>query len=70
VKMTLEAVEKYKVNILGQIPTQFRMLWNHPEYGRYDLSSLRFVAYAGRRWTWNFSKNSRPWRLLAAPVSA
>jgi len=23
------------------------MLWNHPEYGRYDLSSLRFVAYAG-----------------------
>jgi acyl-CoA synthetase (AMP-forming)/AMP-acid ligase II len=47
VKMTLEAVEKYKVNILGQIPTQFRMLWNHPDYTRYDLSSLRFVAYAG-----------------------
>jgi fatty-acyl-CoA synthase len=47
VKMTLEAVEKHKVNILGQIPTQFRMLWNHPDYGRYDLSSLRFVAYAG-----------------------
>ncbi|NTV34983.1 MAG: acyl--CoA ligase, partial [Deltaproteobacteria bacterium] len=47
VKMTLEAVQKHKVNILGQIPTQFRMLWNHPDYGRYDLSSLRFVAYAG-----------------------
>jgi len=47
VKMTLEAVEKQKVNILGQIPTQFRMLWNHPDYSRYDLSSLTFVAYAG-----------------------
>jgi acyl-CoA synthetase (AMP-forming)/AMP-acid ligase II len=47
VKMTLEAVQKHKVNILGQIPTQFRMLWNHPDYGRYDLSSLTFVAYAG-----------------------
>lgn len=47
VKMTLEAVEKHRVNILGQIPTQFRMLWNHADYGRCDLSSLTFVAYAG-----------------------
>lgn len=47
VKMTLEAIEKRKVNALGQIPTQFRMLWNHPDYGKYDLSSLKFVAYAG-----------------------
>jgi len=47
VKMTLEAIEKRKVNALGQIPTQFRMLWNHPDYQKYDLSSLRFVAYAG-----------------------
>ncbi|MBN1106026.1 MAG: acyl--CoA ligase [Deltaproteobacteria bacterium] len=47
VKMTLEAVERHRVNVLGQIPTQFRMLWNHPEYKKYDLSSLKFVAYAG-----------------------
>ncbi|RJR25563.1 MAG: long-chain fatty acid--CoA ligase [Desulfobacteraceae bacterium] len=47
VKMTLDAIEKRQVNALGQIPTQFRMLWNHPDYGKYDLSSLKFVAYAG-----------------------
>jgi len=47
VKLTLEAIEKHRVEALGQIPTQFRMLWNHPEYNQYDLSSLKFVAYAG-----------------------
>ena len=47
VKATLEAIEKHRVTALGQIPTQFRMLWAHPEYGSYDLSSLQFVVYAG-----------------------
>ncbi len=47
VRLTLEAVQKHKVNALGQIPTQFRMLWNHPEYATFDLGSLEFVAYAG-----------------------
>jgi len=44
---TLEAIEKHKVNVLGQIPTQFRMLWNHPEYEKFNMESLEFVAYAG-----------------------
>lgn len=47
VQMTLEAIAKHGVEALGQIPTQFRMLWNHPDYTTYDLSSLKFVAYAG-----------------------
>jgi fatty-acyl-CoA synthase len=47
VKLTLEAIEKHKVEALGQIPTQFRMLWNHPDHDNYDLSSLKFVAYGG-----------------------
>jgi len=47
VQLTLEAIEKHGVEALGQIPTQFRMLWNHPDYASYDLSSLKFVAYAG-----------------------
>ncbi len=47
VKMTLEAIEKHGVEALGQIPTQFRMLWNHPDYASYNLTSLKFVAYAG-----------------------
>ena len=47
VKTTLEAIERHKIKVIGQIPTMFRMLWNFPEYETYDLSSLEFVAYAG-----------------------
>jgi fatty-acyl-CoA synthase len=46
-KNTLEAIERHKIKVIGQIPTMFRMLWNFPEYESYDLSSLEFVAYAG-----------------------
>ena len=46
-KATLEAIQRHKVMVIGQIPTMFRMLWNFPEYETYDLSSLEFVAYAG-----------------------
>jgi len=47
VEMTLAAIEHHRVNAFGQIPTQYRMLWAHPDYGDYDLSSLKFVIYAG-----------------------
>lgn len=47
VALSLEAIEKHKVTVLGQIPTQFRMMWAHPDYKKYDLSSLEFAAYAG-----------------------
>ncbi len=46
-RATLEALEKHRVTVLGQIPTQFRMLWADPEYDRFDLSHLRHVLYAG-----------------------
>ncbi len=46
-RLTLEAIEQHRVNALGQIPTQYRMLWRHPDYDRYDLSSLAFVVYGG-----------------------
>jgi fatty-acyl-CoA synthase len=46
-KASLEAVERHRVTVMGQIPTMFRMLWNLPEYDTFDLSSLEFVAYAG-----------------------
>jgi len=47
VEQTLAAIERHKINLLGQIPTQYRMLWAHPEYDKYDLSSLESVIYAG-----------------------
>ena len=46
-KATLEAIERHRVKVIGQIPTMFRMLWDLPGYETYDLSSLEFVAYAG-----------------------
>ena len=47
VENSLKAIEKHKVTILGQIPTQFRMMWALPDYEKYDLSSLRFAIYGG-----------------------
>ncbi len=47
VKLTLEAIEKRRVSVLGMIPTQYRMMWAHPDYDKYDLSSLEFVVYGG-----------------------
>ena len=46
-QLTLEAIAQHRVTALGQIPTQYRMLWRHPDYERYDLSSLVFVVYGG-----------------------
>jgi len=47
VELSLKAIEKHKVTLLGQIPTQFRMMWADPNYDKYDLSSLRFAIYGG-----------------------
>ncbi|MGB3915192.1 MAG: class I adenylate-forming enzyme family protein [Dethiobacteria bacterium] len=46
-RMTLEAIEKHRITVLGQIPTQYRLEWALPEYSNYDLSSLRFAIYGG-----------------------
>lgn len=43
----LQNIEKYRPNTMGLVPTQFRMLWAHPDYDKYDLSSLVTVSYGG-----------------------
>lgn len=47
-KLSLEAIERYRVTVIGQIPALFNMEWRLPEYGNYDLSSLRFAIYGGQ----------------------
>jgi acyl-CoA synthetase (AMP-forming)/AMP-acid ligase II len=47
-KLSLEAIQKHKVTVLGQIPALFNMEWRLPEYRDYDLSSLRFALYGGQ----------------------
>lgn len=43
----LEFIEKYKVTILGQVPTMFAMEFAMPDYNKYDLSSLRVLVISG-----------------------
>lgn len=43
----LELIEQHKVTVLGQVPTMFAMEFAMPDYGKYDLSSLRVVVISG-----------------------
>src|SRR5208283_1806390 len=44
---SLRAIAQHRVELLGQIPAMFNLEWMLKDYGRYDLSSLRFAAYGG-----------------------
>ncbi len=44
---SLRAIVQHRIEILGQIPAMFNLEWMLKDYGRYDLSSLRFAAYGG-----------------------
>jgi fatty-acyl-CoA synthase len=45
---SLDAIQKYRVTIMGQIPALFVMEWRLPNYYEYDLSSLKFAIAAGQ----------------------
>ena len=45
---SLEAMEKYKVQLIGQIPAMFLLEWRHSEFGQRDYSSLRTAVYGGQ----------------------
>ncbi len=47
-KLSLEAIQKHRITVIGQIPALFNMEWRLPDYGKYDLSSLRFAIYGGQ----------------------
>jgi fatty-acyl-CoA synthase len=51
---SLDAIQKYKITILGQIPALFAMEWRLPNYKSYDLSTLRFALYGGQAVTRQF----------------
>jgi len=46
--LSLEAIQKHKVTLLGQIPAMFQMEWRLGSYASYDLSSLGSVVYGGQ----------------------
>ncbi|MHA1291577.1 MAG: class I adenylate-forming enzyme family protein [Promethearchaeota archaeon] len=45
---SLEAIQKYKITLFGQIPAMFNLQWRLPNYNTYDLSSLKFALYGGQ----------------------
>jgi acyl-CoA synthetase (AMP-forming)/AMP-acid ligase II len=45
---SLEAIEKHRVTVLGQIPALFNMEWRLKRFAEFDLSSLRFAIYGGQ----------------------
>lgn len=47
-KASLHAIDKHKINIIGQIPAMYNLQWNLPEYGSFDLSSLKYMYYGGQ----------------------
>jgi acyl-CoA synthetase (AMP-forming)/AMP-acid ligase II len=44
---SLRAIQRHKVELLGQIPAMFNFEWRLKDYDLYDLSSLKFAAYGG-----------------------
>lgn len=48
---SLQAIERYKVESIGQIPSMFQMQWQLPNFADYDLSSLKSAMFGGQQVT-------------------
>lgn len=44
-KLTLELIQKHKVTAVLLVPTMINFVLSHPDFDKYDLSSLRRVMY-------------------------
>jgi len=41
----MRAIERHRIDIVLLVPTMLNMVVNHPNFGRYDLSSVRRILY-------------------------
>src|SRR5260370_25900745 len=41
----MRAIERHRIDVVVLVPTMLNMLMNHPNFGCYDLSSLRRILY-------------------------
>ncbi|MCI0333939.1 MAG: acyl--CoA ligase [Planctomycetes bacterium] len=48
---SLQAIERYKIESMGQIPSMFQLEWQLSNYADYDLSSLRSAMFGGQQVT-------------------
>jgi long-chain acyl-CoA synthetase len=42
---TLRAIQRYRINGVVLVPTMLNMVLNHPNFNRYDLSTLKRITY-------------------------
>lgn len=56
---SLRAIERYKIESIGQIPSMFQMQWQLPNFAEYDLSSLRSAMFGGQQVTRPFVERLR-----------
>ncbi len=47
-RQSLEAIQRYRCTVLGQIPALFHLEWQLPDYDQFDLTSLRLALYGGQ----------------------
>jgi len=47
-KQALEAIERHKVTIMDGVPTMYLYMLAHPDFGKFDLSSLRVAVVGGQ----------------------
>lgn len=45
---SLEAIEKYRIQLVGQIPAMFHMMWRRSDYETRDLKSIQAAVYGGQ----------------------
>jgi fatty-acyl-CoA synthase len=48
---SLQAIQRYRVESMGQIPSMFQMQWQLPNFAQYDLSSLQSAMFGGQQVT-------------------
>jgi acyl-CoA synthetase (AMP-forming)/AMP-acid ligase II len=48
---SLQAIEQYQIESMGQLPAMFQMQWQLPNFADYDLSSLRSAMFGGQQVT-------------------
>ena len=48
-EQTLRAIDKYEVEVFGQIPAMFNMQWRLPNISEYRLTSIRHALFGGQQ---------------------
>jgi acyl-CoA synthetase (AMP-forming)/AMP-acid ligase II len=46
---SLDAIQRHKATMVGQIPAMFQFEWRVGDFAKYDLSSLRKAVYGGQQ---------------------